>query len=101
MEDEPVEFLKWRVDASGQTDDWERDAAAESHSNGADPARYSEREAYFGESAVVGDAYRSDRLVPGQSIAGPAFIDDENTTIVLPPDSKATVTADGNYHIQT
>lgn len=102
MPEEGVEFLKWRVDARGSSDEEEPLTTSGSPSSETvDTAQYSERRAYFGRSVRTCAAYRSDRLTTGHSIEGPAFIDDPNTTIVLPPESKATITTSGNYHIRT
>ncbi|MFO7927619.1 MAG: hydantoinase/oxoprolinase family protein [Halobacteriota archaeon] len=102
MPEESVEFLKWRVDARGSTDGGESlSTPVSSMSDASGPALYSKREAYFGRSLLACPAYRSERLTTGRSIEGPAFIDDQNTTIVLPPDSEATITDAGNYLIRT
>lgn len=101
MEDEDVEFLKWRAEASGTADQGVVLSAEGPTGGSFDAAQYSKRKAYFDGSTALAPAYRSDRLPVMSSIEGPAFIDDENMTIVLPPGSEATVTDAANYHINT
>jgi N-methylhydantoinase A/oxoprolinase/acetone carboxylase beta subunit len=43
--------------------------------------------------------YRGHDLAPDHNIHGPAFVDGDNTTLVLPPESELTITDHGNYHI--
>lgn len=97
--DEAVEFVKWRVEANGERPDVipaEREAAADP-----DPsdARYDTRQASFGGDSRESPAYVAEQLDPGHTVSGPAFVDADNTTIVLPPDAELTVTGYGNYHV--
>jgi N-methylhydantoinase A len=58
------------------------------------------RAAYFtdrGSSEVP--VYEGSTLGPGSEIEGPAIIEEPTTTIVLYPQSRAQVTALGNYLI--
>lgn len=111
IEGQDVEFLHWRVEATGETDteaaagaataDGERGAPQERGADGTDDGagRHGEREAYFGGAFQSCPAYRSGDLSSSQTIEGPAFVDAPTTTIVLPPDSDLEVTDLGNYHI--
>jgi N-methylhydantoinase A len=97
---EPVEFLSWRVEAIGETRD-HPDQQLLDRGNNIEEAQYSKRDAIFEGELHWSEAYRADLLSPGHQIEGPAFVDGENTTVVLPPDSSLTVTEAENYHIQT
>jgi len=71
--------------------------------HGEDPAAalMSEREAYFRERGgmAMSRVYRGDKLLHGNVIYGPAIIEETTTTVVIPPESRATVTRWGNYWI--
>lgn len=98
--DQEVEFLYWRVDATGATaDPTEQATAGGSPRNSLSDARTEDRVAYFDGTETTAPAFRADRLVSGHRLSGPAFVDGENTTIVLPIDSNLRVTKQGNYHI--
>lgn len=62
-------------------------------------ADYREREAIFDNKSVVVKCYRGETLAAGAVVEGPAIIEEPTTTIVLIPDSRATVTERGNYLI--
>ena len=53
------------------------------------------RKVYFGDW-VETPSYWFDDLSPGMQLAGPALIDSESTTVVLPPGSRADVDAYGS-----
>lgn len=58
------------------------------------------RKAYFKERGFVETpCYDGDRLRPGNIIPGPAIIEEQKTTVVIPPYSKATVDVFKNYLI--
>lgn len=99
--DENVEFLNWRIEAEATsgTDEVIQASVPESIENGQSEA-HSEREAYFNQQSVDAPSYRADSLAPGTSVQGPAFVDADNTTLVLPPESKLRITDLGNYHIK-
>lgn len=97
QQEEPVEFLDWRVEATGVTG---ADIAQNDDSQNEEDAQYSRREAFFDGAMETVPAYRADRLSPGDTIAGPGFVDAENTTIVLPLESSLKLTESGNYHIE-
>lgn len=95
--DEEIEFLHWRVEAFGERD---RKFPTASSTGGDDSGRTDSRDAYFDGETVVSSAHRATDVTPGQSIDGPAFVDGETTTIVLPPRSRLHVTDSGHYHIE-
>lgn len=100
--DEDVEFLYWRVEASGgSTGVGSREPSIDSaEGDTATPTTYNRREAYFEDHLREGNAYRSGDLTTGHVLEGPAFVDGPNTTIVLPPDSRLAITEGGNFHIE-
>lgn len=106
QEDQEVEFLYWRVEAVGETaadvhtgEESATDSAADSPVDSSAVTPAETREAYFGTEPTEAPAYRATELAPGFSVAGPAFLDAENTTVVVPPETELTVTEHGNYHI--
>lgn len=96
--DEEVEFMHWRVEATGAATDPDRPSPAVADGRGS-PTKHGDRDAYFGDRVRHAAGYRADSLAPADTIDGPAFVDADNTTIVIPPQSSLTVTDRGNYHI--
>jgi len=100
IEKQDVEFLYWRVEANGRTDQELATTAIDPSAN-LKSARNDNRNAYFDGTMQSTPAYRGDLLAPGHSFDGPAIIDAKNTTIVVPPETTFAVTDMGNYHITT
>jgi len=70
--------------------------------NGQDPAGALKRKrrVYFKESGFVeAPCYDGDQLRHGHLVWGPAIVEEQKTTIVLPPGSQAQVDAYGNYRV--
>jgi N-methylhydantoinase A len=61
--------------------------------------RLGARKAFFRGRFVATPVYDGPRLVSGQTIAGPAIIEEPFTTLVVYPGQRATVDAFGNYAI--
>jgi len=61
--------------------------------------RVGARKAFFRGRYVATPVYEGPRLVPGQTILGPAIVEEPFTTIVVYPGQRATVDAWGNYAI--
>jgi len=103
MDDQPVEFLNWRAQAT-VTDDGDTTAVPPAP-DGLGPTSdgvtspSSSRQAFFGEAYRRTPAYLAGELSNSDRIDGPAFIDAPETTIVVPPRSSLTVTANGNYRL--
>lgn len=96
--DDDVEFLLWRVEATGVTDSSvSKPNNTFDNQNAVD--ENSLREAYFDGTSVKGKAFRAEDLSPNSSIKGPSFIEARNTTIIIPPKSSAEVSSLGNYRI--
>lgn len=96
---EDVEFINWRVEAVGETPRAQVTPPESGETAGIDEARHGTRRAFFEGEMRACPAYRSRSLAAGHEIAGPSFVDDDTTTIVLPPGSTFRVTGSGNYHI--
>jgi N-methylhydantoinase A len=96
-EGDPIEVVTWRLRARCQQEavPWERRAP---QTGGADRARRKERPVYFPEvggfvPTPVLDRYR---LAPGDTIPGPAIVEERESTVVLLPDDRATIDDYGN-----
>jgi N-methylhydantoinase A len=61
--------------------------------------RVGARKAFFRGRYVATPVYDGPRLVPGQTILGPAIVEEPFTTIVVYPNQRATVDQWGNYSI--
>jgi N-methylhydantoinase A len=87
---EPVETVTWKLSAVGGASRVALAKAAASPAAGADKGR---RRAYFPETGGWIDCpiYDRYRLAAGQAIAGPAIVEERESTSVLPPDTVATV----------
>jgi N-methylhydantoinase A len=97
--DESVEFLRWRVEATGEIAAG-GPYAGSSSAHVSDPPPYSHRKAYFDGEIVNCRAFKSIDLGPGPTLDGPLFVDDPNTTIVVPPGSVLSITPSGHYRIR-
>ncbi len=102
IEDElPVEIVSWRVVIRGPYPDiapMALDAAPDSVSGGADHARKGERAIYDGQTRAFVDAGVYDRylLRPGMEIAGPAIVEERESTLVIPDGARVTIDRHGN-----
>jgi N-methylhydantoinase A len=83
-----------RVDAVGSIDRREADRTAVPTT--LDEARYGSRRAYFDGELVDTVVYRKDRIPAGSTIAGPAILESELTTIAVAPGTSAAVDGLGN-----
>jgi len=64
------------------------------------PKRIGKRRAYFDGAFVPAPLYAGPALQPGQSLRGPAIVEEPFTTIVVYPGQRATVDPYGNYLIE-
>jgi N-methylhydantoinase A len=96
--DEDVEFMHWRAEAVGSTRGLDT-ARTETDSTTVSEAYHGDREAYFGDELQSVPGYVAEALPPSQYIDGPAFVDAENTTLVVPPEHSLTITDAGNYRV--
>lgn len=94
FEGEPIELVNLRVVALGKNPavDFERPENA-----GADPlaARKGERPVYFERVGFLASTvYERTRLRPGNVVSGPAVVEEETSSVLIPPDTRALVLAD-------
>jgi N-methylhydantoinase A len=89
---EPVEIVTWKLSAVGGTP---RVNLAKASTIARADARKGQRPAYFPERGGFVDTpvYDRYRLIAGATIAGPAIIEERESTTVLPPGAHATVDA--------
>ena len=87
----PVETVSWRLTVSGPTPrldlSWPADAVSVGKEKGRRPVVFAGAKA-----AIDCPVYERGRLAPGATIAGPAIIEDRESTAVVPP--SATVAVD-------
>jgi len=96
---EPIEVVNLRVAALGRNPPVE---LARRAPDGADPARArkGERPVYFERQGFVRSAvYDRDRLRPQHRVAGPAVIEEETSSTLVPPGFAAVVLDDGGLSI--
>ena len=96
----PIELLTWRVRVSGKRAPVKLARLPEA---GADPARAytGQRRAYFAERGafIMTPVYDRYRLGAGMTFAGPAIIEERESTIVVRPGMRARADAFGNIHL--
>jgi N-methylhydantoinase A len=97
-EGDVVEFTTWKVRAIGDTGGKRRVGAGRDAGKGT-PREKSRRPVYIQDAGGVVEiaVYDGQTVVAGQSVAGPAIIEEETTTILLLPGHVATMDAQGNY----
>ena len=98
--EQDVEFLHWRVEATGETDTGDVPPPTAGSAAGSEAEPRTERDAYFDGAFRSCPAYRATDLAPGGALSGPAFVDSATTTVVLSPGADLTVTDRGNYYIR-
>ncbi len=82
----PVETVGWRVIVSGQTPSLRLAPAGQRSGT----ARKGTRPAWFGEAFVDTTVIDRTALRPGDSVTGPAVVEERESTLVLPPGATAT-----------
>lgn len=97
----PVEIVSWRVVIRGPYPDivpMTLEAAPDLAMGRADHARKGERPIYDGQARAFVDAgiYDRYRLRPGMEIAGPAIVEERESTLVVPAGARVTVDRHGN-----
>ncbi|MEA1931770.1 MAG: hydantoinase/oxoprolinase family protein [Euryarchaeota archaeon] len=91
--DEPVEYVTLRATAVAEREPPAVDYEPEG------PARTGSREAFFDGEFVATPIYNRDGLGVDQPIDGPAVLEADESTTVVPPDWTATVSADGTLRL--
>jgi N-methylhydantoinase A len=101
--DVSVELVNWRVRVSAPDPQLRLEPALQEYDrHGAPAAKKGERRAYFPEangfvSTPVYDRYR---LTPGSGFGGPAIVEERESTLVIGPQSRASVTKDGDILVE-
>ena len=94
FEGEPIEIVNLRVAAYGRNPAVTL-ARPETSGPDATPARKGERPVYFeGRGFLATAVYERTHLRPGMTIAGPAVIEEETSSVLVPPGDAASVLAD-------
>src|SRR5213593_2033019 len=96
---EPVEVVTWKLSAVGGSP---RIALAKAPTQGAGPAVKDGRRAYFPEAHGYVDTPVYDRyaLAAGARLAGPAIVEERESTTVLPPGASASVDEYANLLVE-
>ncbi|WP_273692164.1 hydantoinase B/oxoprolinase family protein [Ketogulonicigenium vulgare] len=93
-----LEVLSYRVRASGPTPSLTIEQAGQ-QSSGKDALK-GHRDCYFGEGFVKTAIYDRYLLTPGAEIAGPAIVEERESTAIIPPGDRFSVDAAGNLRIK-
>jgi N-methylhydantoinase A len=95
--EEDVEGITWKATVRSPTETLALEEV-ESGSDRASDARKGSREAYFDSAGgfVETAVYDRERLGPGASLAGPAVVEEVNSTTVVPPGDALSVDEYGN-----
>jgi N-methylhydantoinase A len=93
----PIEALNWRVVVSGPVPAFEMGARASAQAGGARPetALKGRRRAYFPEARdhVETPVYDRYRLRPGMTLAGPAIVEERESTAIIGPGARVRIDA--------
>lgn len=92
--DEPVELVNLRVTATGDREPIDPAVA------GAEDGRIGSREAFFDDRFRDADVYGLEALSPGVDLAGPAIVEGDECTVVVPPSWHGSVGSDGTIDLQ-
>lgn len=94
----PIEFLNWTGRVSVRLP---QHAPLRGATDAPATAPSGTRTALFDEHAALATAvYRGDRIRVGDAIDGPAIVEEETTTLVLPPGARAQLTPAGSYLVE-
>jgi N-methylhydantoinase A len=99
MQDRPVEFLQWRLSAITPRRTDVRETFAGLRPADAERARRGFRAAVFdvGAGSVEAPVFDAGALAAGAIVAGPAILDSETSTIVVPPGDSLRADGAGNF----
>ena len=102
-DDEPVQVVNLRLTALGDPERLDLPALAKASTPDSEVARIGERPVWFDETDAFTPTpvYRRERLLAGHTIAGPAIVEQMDSTTVVLPGQSATVDAHGNLLIRT
>jgi N-methylhydantoinase A len=99
--DEPIQVVNVRLTALGEPDPLALPALPPAAQPEADEARAGERPVYFDEAGdfAITPIYRRERLLAGHRLAGPAIVEQMDTTTVILPGQHALVDLHANLMI--
>ena len=99
--EEPVQFVSWRARATGARQKPKLAEVSQTDTLGSVPLPKGTRPAYFLESRDFLDTpiFGGSSLVAGNTVTGPAIVEEPATTIVIPSGARAEVTSLGSYLI--
>ncbi|WP_435365057.1 hydantoinase/oxoprolinase family protein [Haloarchaeobius sp. DYHT-AS-18] len=89
--DEPVELVNVRATAVA-----ERDEVSVRYEAGEDPQKGT-RQAFFGERFHETAVYDRESLPVGETVEGPAILEQDESTVVVPPEWAGAVQPDGTF----
>lgn len=90
----PIELHTARVVATGATD---KPPVREVQASSRPATAASARTIYLGAEAIQAPVYDGPSLTPGDTLTGPAVVDDVDTTLLVPPGTTLSIDAFGNY----
>lgn len=99
VDDEPVEVVNVRLHATGRLGAVNASPRVERPGRRAEPKPETTRSVAFGttnEDMVVTPVYHREEFLPGARIAGPAIIEQDDATAVIPPDKHVRCDEYGN-----
>lgn len=94
-EGSPVEFVNWKGRIS--IEPFSPPEAPDPVKGSQSPKPDETRSCFFGDERVSTPVYRGDNLKIGDTLQGPAIIQEATTTIVVYPDMSAQLSAAGDY----
>ena len=98
-ENMPVEILSWRIIVEGPRSALADRLRARGTETELDASPRTHRAVWFGESYVETPVYSRAQLRRGQTLAGPAIIEETESTTVLPPTFQLVVDAALNLRL--
>jgi N-methylhydantoinase A len=95
----PVEAVNWRVVSSGPRPAFELARAPEA---GADGTVKGSRPVWFPDAGgfVETDVHDRYAMRPGTPVAGPAIVEERESTFVIPPGARCAVAGDGSLIVE-
>jgi N-methylhydantoinase A len=95
----PVEAVNWRVVSSGPRPDFALSRAPESAAGGTVKGR---RPVWFPAAGgfVETDVHDRYAMRPGAPVAGPAIVEERESTFVIPPGARCAVASDGSLLVE-
>ncbi len=92
----PPEVLSWRVVASGPRPGLAAALAVEGKNQAKSPVPVGQRRVFFDDGFRETSVYRREKLLPGQALDGPAVVEEDESTLIVPPQFTLAVDAARN-----